>query len=314
MMLGFIIYSVLVSAESSDAIFEEASAVLTGIEGIRLEESDVGEVSLKGTVYRREDLEIIQGFLGRHPEVKRAFSLDRELKKATPTRGPKDVFFIELVLIEVQKAAFQRLGIRMDSLISVTGDAAFGFVRGNGFSALAGSVDPIRAFLDIALQNGEARVHAKQSVVTEEGQPGKFFAGGELPIKLVSRESASIHFKSFGMSLLFTPRVQGPSRVHIDIESEISDIDTGSQVDGVPVILKKHLKTQFTSKIDQMIAIGGLVRASESKFSDKMPGLSAIPILGRLFQSKDFKNHKSEAYIFITPKRMNSPWLPSPEL
>jgi type II secretory pathway component GspD/PulD (secretin) len=94
----------------------------------------------------------------------------------------------------------------------------------------------------------------------------------------------------------------------------MSDIDMGSNVDGIPVVLKKELRTQIFAKLDQTIAIAGLVENRQSRFTDSIPGLSALPGLGRLFESEDFKRNRSEAYVFVIPRLMKSPWLPSPEL
>lgn len=220
-----------------------------------------------------------------------------------PPGAEAPTVFLEVALIEVKRTALSRLGLRLESPLGLT-------------THLKGSLssDPIRAFLDVALQRGEARVHAKQSVITQNGKQGTFIAGGEFPIKIVSGLVAKVDFKRFGLILNFTPQLQSQNRIHLQIDSEISDIDTGSMVDGIPVILKKEIRTQIFTTLGQMLAIAGLVENRQSEFRDQIPGLSAIPILGRLFESDDFKKHRSEAYIFVTPKKMDTPWLPSPEL
>jgi len=221
--------------------------------------------------------------------------------------------FLEIALVEVKKSALKKLGLRLGSPIGVSTAMGLQLFAKTGMSGNLSS-DPVRAFLDFSMQSGEARMHAKQSIVSENGKKGTFMAGGEFPIKMVSGIMAKVEFKRFGMIIEFTPQIESLQRVHLEIDAEISDIDTGSMVDGVPVIIKKQIRTQLSAKLDQMMAIGGLIHTTQSKLVDSIPGLSAIPILGRLFQSEDFKRHKSEAYIFITPRRMDSPWLPSPEL
>jgi pilus assembly protein CpaC len=229
-------------------------------------------------------------------------------KKIEPT------IFLEAALVEIKRTALEKLGTRLGGLVQFNMGVNFKFIQEAGKSLGIKTSDPVRLFLDLAMQKGEARIHAKQSIVTQNGKEGLFQVGGEFPIKVVSGYVARVDFKKFGLILKFTPQLAQPPMVHLQIDSEISDIDTGSLVDGIPVISKKKLKTQIFAKLGQTIAIGGIVRASESKFTDKIPGLSSIPILGALFQSEDFKRHQSEAYIFITPKRMEEAWLPSPEL
>ncbi len=345
--------------------FEEAAVYLAGIEGIEMEESDQGKITLKGDVERASDVDKLKKFLSRYPDIKDETSLSpeageylegrlrRRLQELEPSariqrRGrsfivsgspSSDVMqelrkiypqiqtdesssiagrieptvFLEVALIEVKKSALSKLGLRVGSPLGVTGNLGLQFLQGAAKTAsLIG--DPLRGFLDLAMQKGEARVHAKQSVVTQNGRRGTFMAGGEFPIKVVSGIVAKVEFKNFGLILGFTPKLYRKNIVHLNIDSEMSDIDMGSMVDGIPVIFKKNIRTQIFAKLDEMMAIGGIVENRQAKMTDSIPGLSAIPGIGRLFESEDFKRHRSEAYIFITPKLMTQPWLPSPEL
>lgn len=138
--------------------------------------------------------------------------------------------------------------------------------------------------------------------------------GGEIPLKIVTGIIARVEFKPFGLILKFVPELQKPPYIHLNITSEISEVEASAQIEGMPIISKKQIKTQIFAKLNEMIAIGGMVRATQSQFTDEIPGLGSIPILGGLFRSEDFKRLKSEAYIFIIPKRMEQGWLPSPEL
>ena len=222
--------------------------------------------------------------------------------------------FLEIALVEVKRTALKKLGMRMQSPVQLGGVFNLNFLSNSQNSLGFKSEDPVRLFLDFAMQKGQARIHAKQSLVTQNGKEGVFHVGGEFPIKVVQGYVSRVEFKNFGLLLKFTPKLVQSPMVHLSIDSEMSEIDTGSLVDGTPVISKKRLKTQIFAKLDQTIAIGGIVRSTQSKFSDRIPALSSIPILGRLFRSEDFKRHRSEAYIFVTARRMNRSWMPSPEL
>lgn len=344
--------------------FEEAAALLGGVEGIQLSENSEGQAVLSGEVARGSDLKRIQVFLRRYPEVLNKTDLspeagdqiERQLSKRLKLIAPEgrlsrqgDRFilhgtdsqnviqslrkiypsisfasapnisriqptvFLEVALIEIKKTALRKLGTRLSGAFAATANLGVQIFKGQTTGSTV-ALDPIRGFLDMAMQNGEARVHAKQSVVTQNGKMGQFQVGGEFPIKVVNGFVAKVEFKDFGLILKFTPHLQGPKVVHLEIDSEVSDIDTGSMVDGIPVIFKKKLQTQVFANLDEMMAVGGIVQSNQSRFVDQLPGLSAIPILGRLFESEDFKRHNSEAYVFVTPRRMDQPWLPSPEL
>lgn len=301
---------------------EDAEIYLGDIEGIRLDSDPKGRLKIEGKIYRHSDYKRVHQFLKKHPEVlngsKVADSAQALIPESSLSKKPGSIIqpsiFLELVLVEVKKTALEKLGTRLKSPIGV--DTAFNlqFLTNPSKLLTVASSDPIRAFLDLALEHGQARVHAKQSLVVQNGKLGTFLAGGEFPIKMVSGLISKVDYKQYGLILKFVPHLERAPFIHINLESEISDIDSGTLIDGMPVITKKNLKTQIYTKLNEMIAIGGMVRASQTSFTDEIPGLSSIPILGSLFKSEDFRRLRSEAYFFITPKKMDTPWQPSPEL
>ena len=51
----------------------------------------------------------------------------------------------------------------------------------------------------------------------------------------------------------------------------------------------------------QTMVISGMLQADDSKALSKVPGLSAIPILGELFKSRNFVERTTELVVFVTP-------------
>jgi pilus assembly protein CpaC len=51
----------------------------------------------------------------------------------------------------------------------------------------------------------------------------------------------------------------------------------------------------------QTFAIAGLVDNRVSELSSKVPWLGDVPILGKLFQSKNFNKSKTELLVIVTP-------------
>ena len=58
------------------------------------------------------------------------------------------------------------------------------------------------------------------------------------------------------------------------------------------------------------IALGGLIARENRKLITKVPVLSNIPILGKLFQSKRFQDSQTELVIFVTPRVLPNPLAP----
>jgi Flp pilus assembly secretin CpaC len=293
--------------------FEDVAYELAGTEGLEVEEHDDGAVEIHGHVLRLSDHTKLQRLKARHPSLKISVDVSPDIKiLASP--ASRESVLLEMIFVEVKKTALKKLGVRLGGSVAVGSTFSFKFLPDKARDISLATVDPIRAFLDMALQKGDAKIHAKQSIVSQNGKAGSFQAGGEFPIRLITPHSSKVEYKPFGLFLKFTPVLRPASKIHLTIHSLISDIDLGSQVDGLPMIIKKELSTEVDANLDQMIALGGVVKASQSQFVDELPGLGSLPIIGRLFRSEDFKNQKSEAYLFVTAKKMESPWLPSPDL
>jgi Flp pilus assembly secretin CpaC len=307
--------------------FERATVELSGIEGIELREFEDDRVQILGEIHRLSDLRKIEKLIEGNSEIENKtrlspelLSLKRSKSQKTPnSTKPQDLaakagILLEMIFVEIKKTALKRLGVRTGGLVSAGATFDFKLLDASSGELQMRSLDPIRAFLDLALQKGEAKIHSKQSLLVKNEHEAEFQAGGEFPIKIVSAHSSKVEYKPFGLFLKFRPSLIKPPFVNLDVHLQISDVDMGGQVDGFPMISKKELKTSISAPLDQMMALGGLVRATKSKSSDEIPGISSVPILGRLFSSEDFKDQKTEAYIFITTRKMEGPWLPSPDL
>ncbi|MFW6387315.1 MAG: type II and III secretion system protein, partial [Thermodesulfobacteriota bacterium] len=85
------------------------------------------------------------------------------------------------------------------------------------------------------------------------------------------------------------------------IETEISTIDEGNSVDGIPGISTRRTNTDVSLKAKQTLVIAGLVKDEAHKNFNKVKWLGEVPVLGQLFKSKDFQNKQTELVIFITP-------------
>jgi pilus assembly protein CpaC len=85
------------------------------------------------------------------------------------------------------------------------------------------------------------------------------------------------------------------------IETEISTIDEGNSVNGIPGISTRRTNTDVSLKSEQTLVIAGLVKDEAHKNYNKVKWLGDVPVLGQLFKSKDFQNKQTELVIFITP-------------
>jgi pilus assembly protein CpaC len=149
---------------------------------------------------------------------------------------------------------------------------------------------------------------AEPNLVAESGKEASFLAGGEFPIPIAQGSggavSISVVFKEFGIRLNFTPVVTG-NRVHLKVRPEVSALDFSNAVvlNGfrIPALTTRRTETEIELLDGQTFAVAGLLNSSMNSTLQKIPGIGDIPILGKLFQSKQAQKDRTELVVIITP-------------
>ncbi|MFQ5692131.1 MAG: type II and III secretion system protein family protein, partial [Nitrospinota bacterium] len=161
-----------------------------------------------------------------------------------------------------------------------------------------------------ALENrGELRTLAEPHLVTRSGQKASFLAGGEFPIPVPQAGAGTaitIEFKPFGVRLDFTPKVLAKGRIELHLAPEVSDLDFTNAVSvggiSVPSLTKRRAETVVEMKSGQTFAVAGLIQNRMVKDVNKIPWISEVAILGKLFTSPKFNREETELLVLITPE------------
>jgi pilus assembly protein CpaC len=183
-------------------------------------------------------------------------------------------------------------------------------VYNNAFSlffAQAFDAFPFSVMLSLLEANGLAKVLAEPSLVTLTGQEAKFLAGGEIPIPLTSGlGQTNVVWKKFGIQLAFTPTVIAENTIHLQLATEVSEIDPTIAVvlsgSSIPGIVSRQGQTTVRLGDGQSFAIAGLLSEKGRSQVDKVPLLGSIPILGALFRSSAYRREETELLIVVTAR------------
>jgi Flp pilus assembly secretin CpaC len=73
-----------------------------------------------------------------------------------------------------------------------------------------------------------------------------------------------------------------------------------------PDILKRSIMTTLKLKNQQTIVIGGLINRTDNVTWNKVPLLGDLPLVGRLFKSKNKSTSENELVILLTPKILSN--------
>jgi len=165
----------------------------------------------------------------------------------------------------------------------------------------------ITVLLDALAQNGSSRVVTDQNIVTLSGRPAAFLSGGEFAVPTTvgvnGVGAATTTFRGYGTSVIVVPTVIDNDLFRLQIVPEISKIDSGTTVGGIPGLSVSRVQTQVELREGQTIVLGGLFGRKESASNTRIPLLGEIPIVGNfLFHTKRATEDENELILLATPE------------
>ena len=124
-------------------------------------------------------------------------------------------------------------------------------------------------------------------------------------------EVSGFDYKDIGVNLKVTPQVNNQGFIRLSIEPEVSVRNGTTSFGGasgaeIPIIATRKTKTQVSMKDGFTLGIGGLIENTSQKGETKVPVLGSLPLVGRLFSSKNHDVSNRNLLIFITAKTLSS--------
>ncbi|WP_038175015.1 MULTISPECIES: type II and III secretion system protein family protein [unclassified Vibrio] len=166
--------------------------------------------------------------------------------------------------------------------------------------------------LDIAKQNGTAKVLAEPNLTALSGSKAEFLAGGEFPIPVPDENGITIEYKEYGVGLKFIPTVLSDQKINLNLAVDVSEIANTSSLTlapggtnstyVIPPITRRSASSTLELADGQTIGIAGLISENVRDVVQEMPGFSDIPILGQMFNSQEYISGETELVILVTPR------------
>ncbi|HEY1798458.1 MAG TPA: type II and III secretion system protein family protein [Stellaceae bacterium] len=246
-----------------------------------------------------------------------------EMSVATPNQVN-----IRVKIAEVNRTVLKALGFNWTASINQAGKngGSFGLVTQNptlsqnitqqnqfqfGYINALGATN-IQTTLDALSQEGLITTLAEPSLTALSGQTASFLAGGEFPIPIGvqppnggSGTQITIDFKTFGVSVDFTPTILDANHLNLKIRPEVSELTANGavQISGftIPALTVRRAETTVELGSGQSFALAGLLQNTTEQDISKVPWLGDVPILGALFRSDQFQHNETELVIIVTP-------------
>ena len=136
--------------------------------------------------------------------------------------------------------------------------------------------------IDFLLKRNKAKLLAHTKLTTVNNRAATILIGETLRWAVISERNAIVQTEEIGIRLDITPTINSGGYITTKVEPEVSSII--ELVQGI--FPRKKIRTASTTvlvKDGQRIFIGGLLSVEDTKNEFRMPLLSDIPLIGRLF-------------------------------
>lgn len=148
---------------------------------------------------------------------------------------------------------------------------------------------------------GKVKILASPKIATLSGEEASIFVGDRVPVVLTDNEGRErIEFLESGIDLKVLPRIGDDGYITIQVRPEVSTF-TFVEGDPYPRIRTREAETIVRVKDGQPILIGGLIQEQEVESISKVPFISELPILGKLFSRTNSNSEQTEMNIFLIP-------------
>ena len=173
------------------------------------------------------------------------------------------------------------------------------------------------ATIDALEQEGFVTSLAEPNLTAMSGQTASFTAGGQFPVPITGSAATTggvptitVEYKTFGVSLSFTPTIIDANHLNLRVRPEISELTTvgevsvpltSTQVVTIPALTLRTAETSVELGSGESFALAGLLMHTSQQLVSKVPWIGDIPVLGALFRSDRFQRGETDLVIIVTP-------------
>jgi general secretion pathway protein D len=242
---------------------------------------------------------------------------------------------IEAIIMEVSLDDTKNVGVSAAQTQKRFGRGVAGFGgnnNGNFFSSTNGSVispsslpggfsyftsigNNWQLALTAIATDGSVNVLSRPRIQTFHATEASLFVGDTVPyvtgtISDINGGNRSQYQQTqVGITLNVLPLINPDGLVVMDIQQNIEQLGTPTQIDGnnVPTTTKRQASAKVAVQDGETIILGGFISSTKSSSKSGIPYLKDIPGLGALFRSKIDGNKRVELIVLMRPTVLRTP-------
>jgi general secretion pathway protein D len=252
---------------------------------------------------------------------------------------------VELEILEVNRHNLKNYGIELSNYT-----AGVTFAPTGSSGELSGGLTNLRAqvlsslnvsdfvlsipsgLLTRFLQNEDTvRILANPRLRAAEGKKTSLRIGTEVPIPVTTftatqagtstfAPATSFNYKNVGVNLEITPRINPSGDISMEMDAEFSSIGadrnvgTGANPLNVPTFLTRKVTGTLRLHDGETTLLGGLLQGNDSDSFAGILGIQSIPILNKIFSSRNKDHEDQEILMSITPHLVRAPKVTASDL
>jgi len=242
---------------------------------------------------------------------------------------PARQILLEALVLEVSETGLDKLGVQWDleesgntvqSLRFGQLNSLFGVNDANIAEAeLNNILGEFDVQIEALVEDGEAEILSRPSVLTLDGRQASIRVGEDIPIATTVRgatggDFVQLDFKYIATGILLNVRPRttaAADSVSLQIDGIISaevpgeDVvitgEDGQELGRAPRISARRVQTYSMVANNTPFIIGGLISEENVRSDQKVPLLGDIPLLGNAFRNSNVDTLKREVIIVLTP-------------
>jgi general secretion pathway protein D len=232
---------------------------------------------------------------------------------------------IDVELLEVDRSRLTEYGLQIasPSATSVTGiNGAVGIATDSSGGATLQTLRNLTAsdiiatglpslYYRLLKSDANTRTLANPQLRTSEGMAAQAKFGERVPVPVTTfapiatggtpqQPITSFNYENIGVNIDITPRTHHDDDVSLALKVSVTNI-SGAGFGGLPTFGNREINTVIRLRDGETNMLAGLIRDDERNSLDGVPGLSDIPLVGRLFAHSTRRTEQTDIILTLTP-------------
>lgn len=237
---------------------------------------------------------------------------------------------LEVEVMEINRRSLEAIGIRYPTQVAVgvqgkqdTGNGTFVNTPGqlsltelknfNSGLGVFSITDPVLA-LNLLHQDTDTNLLANPHIRVKNREKAKVHIGDRIPVltsiaNATGFVSQSVSYIEVGIKLDVEPTILLQDQVSIKVGLEVSNqTDQVRTTSGTLTytIGTRNANTVLRLKDGETQVLAGLFRDDTQNVNNRVPGLSSLPFIGKLFNDRNNDRRKKEIVLLITPRILSN--------